>query len=189
MQPVKAPAKENPHLHGLIHAQLEEFVETRYGADAWKTILSEAGLGDKTYLRNVTYADHEAAAIISAASKLTNKPADDLLESFGEFLAPTLIATYRQLIQPSWKTMDLLLHTEETVHKVVRLRDSGPQPSRLDFQRIGPNVLKFDYNSPRRMSALARGIIKGVAKHYGETVTIEVNSIRNGRSEMTITIR
>ena len=175
-------------MHGLIHAQLDEFVETRYGADAWKTILSEAGLGDKTYLPNITYADHEAAAIISAASGLTSTPAATLLESFGEFLAPTLMASYRQLIQPSWKTIDLLLHTEETIHKVVRLRDSGPQPPRLDFQRIGPNVLKFNYNSPRRMSALARGIIKGVAKHYGERVSIEENSSTNGRSEMTITI-
>jgi len=175
-------------LHGLIHAQLEEFVEASYGADAWKTVLREAGLDGKLYLPNANYADHEAAAILSAASKLTDTPADSLLESFGEFLAPTLLASYRHLIQPSWKTLDLLLHTEETIHKVVRLRESAPQPPRLDFQRVGPNTLTFNYNSPRRMSALAKGIIKGVAKHYGERVEIEENSSTNGRSEMTITI-
>lgn len=175
-------------MHGIIHAQLEKFVEIRYGTEAWKTVLGEAGLGDKVYLPSVTYADHEAAAIVSAASRLTSTPAAELLESFGEFLAPTLIETYAQLIQPGWKTMDLLLHTEETIHKVVRLRDSGPQPPRLEFEQTGPNTLNFSYNSPRQMSALGKGIIRGVAKHYGEKVAIEEHKKPGGSSEMKITI-
>jgi len=175
-------------MHGLIHAELKRFVETEYGADAWKTVLSEAGLSDKIYLPHATYADHEAAAIVTTASRLTNTPSAELLESFGEFIAPTLLNTYRSLIRPEWKTMELLMHTEETIHKVVRLKEAGPQPPRLDFMQTGPNVLKFNYNSPRRMSALAKGIIKGVAKHYGERVDIQESNGGNGSSEMTITI-
>ncbi len=175
-------------MHGLIHAELERFVETSYGAEAWKTVLNEAGLGEKVYLPGLTYADHEAAAIVSATSQFTNTPAAELLERFGQFLAPTLINIYEHLIQPGWKTMDLLLHTEETIHKVVRQRKFGPQPPRLQFEQTGPNTLNFNYDSPRQMSALGKGIIRGVAKHYGEKVEIEERKGAGGSVEMKITI-
>ncbi len=175
-------------MHGIIHSELKKFVETAHGADAWKAVLKEAGLGSKVYLSNTTNADEEAAAIVGAASKLTGMPADDILESFGEFIVPALMSTYGSMTKPTWKTMEMLLHTEETIHKAVRLKSPGAQPPRLKFKKTGPNKLKFNYNSWRQMSAVAKGIIKGVAKHYGETVEIQERKGPGGSSEMDITI-
>jgi len=175
-------------MHGIIHAQLKQFVETTHGADAWKAVLAEAGLGNKVYLSNTSYRDDEAVAIVIAASKLTSLPADDILEAFGEFIVPALMSTFRSMVKPGWKTMELLLNTEETIHKAVRLKNPGAAPPRLRFEQTGPNTLQFNYDSPRRMAAVAKGIMKGVARHYGERVGIEEGKSPDGASEMTITI-
>ena len=73
------------------------------------------------------------------------------------------MSTNKSMTKPNWKTMELLLYTEETIHKAVRIKNPGAEPPRLQFQQTGPNTLKFNYNSPRQMSAVAKGIIKGVA--------------------------
>ncbi|MBC8038477.1 MAG: heme NO-binding domain-containing protein [Rhizobiales bacterium] len=175
-------------MHGIIHSELKKFVETKHGANAWKAVLQEAGFENKVYLSNTVYADEEAIAIVTAASRLTGTPPEDILENFGEFIVPALMSTFRPMTKSTWKTMDLLLNTEETIHKAVRIKNPGAQPPRLKFKQTGPNTLRFNYNSWRRMSSVAKGIIKGVAKYYGETVDIQERKGPGGSSEMDITI-
>jgi len=52
-----------------------------------------------------------------------------LLEDFGALSRRILIDMYWALIEPEWKTLDLLEHTEEAIHKVVRLKNPGAQPT------------------------------------------------------------
>jgi len=175
-------------LHGIIHAELKKYVEARHGSDAWKACLETAGFSHKMFLPISTYPDADAVAIVTAASKLTNIPAERILEDFGEFIAPDLISMYQSLIEPHWKTAELLLHTEDVIHRVVRINNPGAQPPKLRFEQLGPNELKLYYDSPRRMAAVAKGIISGVAKHYGQTVLIREHRKPDGNSEMSITV-
>ncbi len=175
-------------MHGLIHAELKKFVEAVHGPQAWNAILDEAGLVDRLYIANNVYPDEEAFAVVKAAAKVTGTPAETILEAYGEFIAPTLMRMFQGLIKPGWKTMDMLLNTEETIHKVVRIRNPGASPPRLHFEKTAPDTLHFKYDSPRRMSAVARGIMKGVASHYGETIDIVERKGPGGSSEMTIRV-
>ena len=175
-------------MHGIIHAELKKFVEAKHGAEAWRAILAEAGLPNKMYLSNSVYPDTETVALVTAASKLTGTPADAILEAYGEFIAPTLMRMFQSLVKPQWKTMEMLLNTEDTIHKVVRIRNPGAAPPRLQFEQKGPNKLLFKYDSPRRRAAVARGIMKGVAAHYGETISIRERRLGGDSVEMDITI-
>ena len=176
-------------MHGIIHSELKDYIERRYGNDIWKAILKEVGLGNKIYIHIGIYPDEEAIKIVTAASHVTGTPGEKLLEDFGEFIAPKLLDMHKSLIKPEWKTLDLLLNTEETIHRVVRLKNPDADPPKLQFEWIGSKRLKFYYNSPRRMSAVAKGIIKGVARHYQETVTIQEQKKNDIGCEMTIEIR
>lgn len=176
-------------MHGIIHAELKKYLETKRGPDAWKRCVEAAGLGHKLYLPINTYPDEEAVAIVTAASTLTRTPVERVLEDFGEFMAPDLLAMYRPLVNPQWKTIELLLHTEDMIHRIVRTQNLGAHPPNLEFEQTGPNELRFYYNSPRRMAALAKGIIRGVATHYGQTVLIHERKDPDGSSEMSITVR
>lgn len=176
-------------MHGIVHTELKKYIETRHGDEVWSAVIKQAGLASKIYMPVHTYPDEEITAIVSAASALTGETAEAILEDFGEFLAPTLMKMYKFLVKPEWRTMELLLHTEDTIHRVVRLKNPGAQPPQLKFEQVGPRELRFTYDSPRQMPAVARGIMKGVADHYGEELEIHTEASSDGAVEMSIEIR
>ncbi|HUQ14827.1 MAG TPA: heme NO-binding domain-containing protein [Gemmatimonadales bacterium] len=177
-------------MHGIVHAELQKFVIARHGRPVWQELLKGAGLGSKNYLTSQQYPDADIAALVTQAATMTGKPASELLEDFGEFMVPDLMNMYRPLLKPEWRTLDLLEHTEGTIHSVVRLRNPGAAPPQLRFRRVDPAEVHLSYNSNRKMCAVARGIIRGVAKHFGESVTIvESACMHRGAPSCEISIR
>ena len=177
-------------MHGLIHAELQKFVIAHHGREAWQAILKQAGLAGKTYLVSQAYPDGDILALVAAASQATGAPADALLEQFGAYIVPDLIGMYRPMLRPEWRTLDLLEHTERTIHHVVRLRNPGAQPARLRCRRVGAEEVRLSYDSPRKLCAVARGIIRGVAEHFGEVVEIEESAcMHRGASSCEMSIR
>ena len=127
---------------------------------------------------------------MSAAEKATGQPAADILEDFGAFIAPDLPDMFWGAIQPEWKTLDVIEHTEGTIHSVVRLKNPGARPPQLQVTRPTPHEVIIDYRSPRRMCALARGISRGLAGHFHETVVItESEYMHRGDNRCLISVR
>ena len=134
------------------------------------------------------YLDEEIAAIMKATSELTGTSEDTLYEDFAAFTVPSLMSTYEPLIDPKWSLADLLLNLEDGVYRMIRTRSPGAQPPRMQFERIGPGQLRFHYDSPRRMPALAKGFVKGIAAYYGVTVDIQEQENPDGSVDFTITM-
>jgi hypothetical protein len=109
---------------------------------------------------------------VAEAEVMSGIPAATLLEGFGEFLVPTYLSLYGALLKPQWRTLEVLENTEETVHRVVRLRNPGAEPPRLRVRRIAVDQVELTYDSPRRLCAVARGIARGVAKKFSEGLQI-----------------
>ncbi len=175
-------------MHGIIHMELKRFVEAYHGQEAWLKVLENAGLGNKVYWALSVYPDDETVAIVKSASELTSTPVQMVLEAFGEFIVPTLVSMYSSHINPDWGMVEMLLHTEEIIHRVVRMRNPGAEPPKLKFEKIGDNELRFLYDSPRKMSALAKGIIRAVAGHYQNKVSIQEKNVLGGNVEMLIKV-
>ena len=159
-------------MHGIIFAELKRYTEEKLGTDGWENVLSAAKLPFKTYLLIQPYPDQEALALVGTIATKLNKSVPKTLEDFGTFIAPTLMTTYRRLIEPSWKTLDLLLNVEDTIHTVVRLRNTGATPPALKAHRNSPQQVTIFYNSERKMCHLAVGIIKGIAQYYNENLSL-----------------
>ncbi|HSQ61864.1 MAG TPA: heme NO-binding domain-containing protein [Polyangiaceae bacterium] len=159
-------------MHGMIFGRLKQFVEAQMGAEAWPALLAAAGIGDKIYLASSAYPDEEIVALVQAASAKTGLPIPGLLEAFGEYLVPAYLGMYGHLVKPDWRALDLIEHTEETIHKVVRVRNPGALPPVLHTTRISPTELRLEYASKRRLCPVARGIMKGVAAHYKERLDV-----------------
>jgi hypothetical protein len=163
-------------MNGTIFMELGKYAETKLGAQAWKKLLDEAGLGFKLYLPVADYPDQEATALIAAASRITGTPAPVLLEDFGEFLVPDLIKLFGHLIKPDWKTIDLIANTESTIHEALRRTTPAVRPPVIGCERPNPREVIITYESKRKMCHLAKGIAKGIANHYGEQVIIAESS-------------
>jgi len=177
-------------MHGLIFAELRKYVEDRLGTGSWKKLTETAGLGNKSYLSSQVYPDEDVGALVTTASKLTGIPAQALLEDFGAFIAPDLVGMFRSLLKTTWRTIDVIDHTEETIHKVVRTGHPGAQPPELRTKRDRPDQVTVIYSSPRKLCSIAKGICKGMATHFGETIAIEEETcMLTGATECRLVVR
>src|SRR5207249_2825662 len=111
--------------------------------------------------------------IVNAASKRTGLPVTTVHERFGEFIGPHLLALVPSLVKVGWRTLDVVEHTEQTIHAVVHAQQPGATPPYLRAHRISPSEVTVFYDSPRRLCFIAKGIIRGMAQHFGETIRIE----------------
>ena len=82
--------------------------------------------------------------------------------------------------------MDFIEHTEEVIHRVVRIKSPGAKPPALKVTRVGPTEVLLMYTSARKMCSVA----KGVAKHFNEKITVtETTRMHKGAPECRISIK
>jgi predicted hydrocarbon binding protein len=176
-------------MHGLIFTELKRYVETKFDHATWEKLLENAGLKHQLYGTANVYPDQDIIKLVTTACTMTGLPANAILEDFGEFIAPGLVEQYAFLISPSWKLLDFLANTEETIHKVVRF-NKGVTPPKLSATRVADDRLVIRYNSSRKMCALLKGIVKGAAKIYKEPVSIvESHCMLAGDPECVVTVQ
>lgn len=177
-------------MHGVVFAELERFVTRSHGVEQWRLVLAQADMTSQVFVAVGTYPDADLMKLVQSASSVTRVPATQLLEGFGESIAPTLFSMYRTVIAKEWRTLDLVENTERVIHTVVRSR--GGTPPVLSTQRTDATHLVVTYGSQRKLCALARGIIRGIAKHYHEQVLIAETACmhtgaKNCRLELSLT--
>jgi Haem-NO-binding len=158
-------------MHGRIFWQFREYVEKTHGARAWVAVLKGAGLQDRAYLAQ-PYPDSEAVSLIAATATITQKPIPVVVQEFGEFSVPALLQMYAHLIKPEWRTLDVIEHTEKVAHGAVRREQPGAAPPYLRTRRVSPRQLVLNYNSPRKLCAMAVGVGLGLGKYFQEKITV-----------------
>jgi predicted hydrocarbon binding protein len=159
-------------VNGTIYIEIAKFAQSRLGEQAWREVIRQAGVPQRLYYRVAEYPDEEAFALFGALSLALGEPVSTVLEGFGEFIVPDLVRMSRYWIKPEWKTLDLIANTEQTIHEMLRQEGSNTDPPRLRCRRTAADEVIVTYDSPRRLCSLARGIIRGLAAHYGERVSV-----------------
>jgi len=159
-------------MHGIVFSELQRFIVRKHAHAGWKAVTEKAGLAHKVYLAAGQYPDSEIASLVTAASAIAGQEPFQIVEAFGEFIVPSLLKMYGHLLKPNWKSLDVIEHTEGTVHAVVRTSDKDALPPKLRTRRAEPDTVILVYDSPRKMCALAVGIGKGLARHFKETLSV-----------------
>jgi predicted hydrocarbon binding protein len=163
-------------MHGILFTALKKYVRTKLGDEAWTNLRAAAGLAGRIYLPVQPYPDEEMDALITTVAQLSGISTDHLLQDFGRAIVPDLMTVYRPLLSREWRTLDLLEHLESSVHPAVRGSNPGADPPALRVERQSPDCVLIHYDSPRRWCALGKGLIHGIAVHYGDRVTIAEES-------------
>ncbi|MGY2132928.1 heme NO-binding domain-containing protein [Hymenobacter sp. HD11105] len=161
-------------MHGTVIMLLKRYVQTQYDHSTWLKLMELSGLENVEFDHKTVYPDEHIYALVGQAAEMTGIPAGELHEKFGEYLVPDLMFMYQKYVQPDWKTLDMIEHTELTMHKQVRREHPENSPPVLNVKRLSENELLIDYVSPRRMSGLAVGIVRGLATYFDEGDRIDV---------------
>ncbi len=159
-------------MHGIVFTALKKYVRTRLGGEAWNNLRAAAGLADRIYLPVQPYPDEEIDALIKTVAQLSGISQQQLLQDFGRSMVADFVTVYRPLIAPDWRTLDVLEHVETRIHAGVRVNNPGATPPVLRVERAAPERVVIQYESPRKWCALGKGLIQGIADHYGDRVGV-----------------
>src|SRR5687767_3491665 len=177
-------------MHGSIFLELKKYVVAKLGTSAWQQLLDQSVSQTREFSPLQEYPDSDAMALVGTAVAITGMPADVLLEDFGAFNAPDLLEMLWGSLGPEWRTLDIIENVEQTIHRLVRLKNPGARSPELRVERNSPDEVQIDYRSARKLCAIARGIARGMAAHFGEHVTVsESECMHRGASRCLISVK
>lgn len=156
-------------MHGLIFTGFRAFTQSEY-----PKIAPELWRSAPRYLATGAYADEDFEVLVARAVELSKDSRRTLLRRFGIF---TSLSTFR-LLYPDYyashsDTFGFLLDVEEQIHETVRRTVPDSAPPRLDIVDRGDAGLSITYTSPRQLCDLLDGLVVGVSRFYGDSITIE----------------
>lgn len=169
---------------GVLLDQLTAFLQNTLGPEAWDRIAHEVDARQAVHGNN-----DEMSVLVAAAAETTGTPAAELLARFGESIVPDLLRVFGVFVNRSWTALDLLENTETVIHRAVRLHDSSARPPHLRITRPTQTHVVIHYASPRRLCAMAKGILRGIATHYGEPLdVVETACMHTGATTCTLVV-
>ncbi len=161
-------------MYGLIFFYIQKFAESAASNTiSWSSVRSSVATGAARYLPSQTYPDADAVQLLTSIADSTGHPLPEVLERFGRFLAPHLVKVAGKLVEPGWRTLDLIEHTESIIHAMIRTSNPGALPPVLETVRPAPDELHLVYSSQRQLCQLARGLMHGMADHYHERLEVD----------------
>ena len=161
-------------VHGLIFFYIQKFADSAApGTTSWSGARASVATGSARYLPSGVYPDAEAVDLLQALAESTGRSLADTLEQFGRFLAPHLMKVASRHVDPAWRTLDLIEHTETIIHAMIRSANPGALPPVLETVRPALDELHLIYGSRRQLCPLARGLMRGIAAQYHEELDID----------------
>jgi hypothetical protein len=160
-------------MHGIIFSELQNYAEAKHGRGTWDVLLKKVNLDNRIYLSRREYPDTEIISLVMAVCARTGLSVSAVLADFGQFMVPSLMRVYGHLLEPEWRTIDVIDHTEQTVHAAVRVKNPGAKLPMVRTQRLSPNEVLLIYTSPKQMCGLAIGIGMGLGQHFGEKIVAD----------------
>lgn len=158
---------------GLVFTEFLEMVEARFSPALADTIIVQAAPPHGGAYTAVGYYPHEEMlALVKALSEQTGQPLAELVGTFGEHLFGRFVSAYPQMFGQQAGLFDFLESVDGEIHHEVRKLYPGAQLPRFYTVRRSATELELAYESPRGMEALATGLIRGAAAHFGEPVSI-----------------
>ncbi|OOO01233.1 MAG: hypothetical protein USCGTAYLOR_02565 [Chromatiales bacterium USCg_Taylor] len=161
-------------MKGIIFNELQKMVTVSLGADAWEALLEQTPLETEGggFIGPQTYPDKDLFALVGTASRVTGKPVDELVRSFGKFLFPDLARLYPGFLKPGMTAKSFLTTVHDVIHVEVRKLHPDVELPRFRYEDPAPNQLVMLYDSPRQLCELAIGLVEGVADHFHETIAL-----------------
>lgn len=160
-------------MKGIVFTALNDMVEQKLGIDVWESALENVNPpsgGIYTSVEN--FPDSELAALVADISLKTGIPQTALLEQYGKYLFQVLAKKHSGLVTKEPDFLNFLKSIDDEIHKEVEKLYKSPDLPSLKWNQPGPDVLILNYESPRKLCALAVGLIHGAAEYFNVNIEL-----------------
>jgi hypothetical protein len=157
-------------VHGVIFTSLRDYVGAAHGSAAAAAVFE----GEPVHLLGEAYPDERLHRLLERTGEVTGAAGDATLRAFGAFTAQHSFARlYPAFFSIAPSAREFLLTVETRIHELVRATIPQARPPRLLVEEDGPDAVRIEYRSPRRLCVFLCGLVEGTAEHYGERAAIE----------------
>ncbi|SMF54556.1 Haem-NO-binding [Alteromonadaceae bacterium Bs31] len=154
-------------MKGAVFIAFNDMIEGLHGIEKWEAILNKAQPeSEGIYASAGSYADEEIVQLVLAAADELDAPASDITRSFGKYLFGELNKKFPIFASLHDDLFSFLNSIESVIHKEVRKLYNDASLPKISCSKINNHHFRMTYESPRKMCALAEGLILGAAEHY-----------------------
>jgi Haem-NO-binding len=161
-------------MYGLVNQAVKDLVLTTVGASAWEQITDRAGIRTDPFLAMSPYPDEVTYKLVAAASEVLERPAEDILETFGEFwITHSAERGYAQLLTMMGHDMPSFLLGLDGMHDRLRLSFPDLNPPSIWCTDVSAGSLVVHYASDRAgLGPFMIGLLRGTARRFGEEAQV-----------------
>ncbi len=160
-------------MKGFVFTEFLEMVEDQFGFDIADKIIKPTDLPSKGVYTSIGTYDHaEIVALVSNLSTETGIPISKLLHHYGKYLFGVFEQNYKVFFKGVTSAFDFLEGIDSYIHTEVKKLYPQAELPKFDTTRKG-NELKMHYQSSRKMSDFAIGLIEACMEYFGEHFTLE----------------
>lgn len=160
-------------MKGIVFTTFNDMVENRIGIACWEALLEKVKPASGGIYTSVEdFPDEELVAMLGELSVITEKPIDELLASFGQYLFHALATKHPVFVTDETDLFVFLQSIDGVIHKEVEKLYHNPHLPAIECQQPSQDLLLLHYRSPRRLCHLADGLIRGAAKQFNTEVLI-----------------
>lgn len=163
---------EGRTMKGVIFNVVEEAVVAEHSPETWDRILERAGLAG-AYTSLGSYPDAELLRIVAVAGDLLETNPDELLRWAGRKAFAGLGGRHPEFARTHIRLRSFLHSVNQVIHPEVRKLYPHSVVPEFDTTELADGTIRMVYRSPRRLCALAHGLMLGAADHYGEQLAVE----------------
>ncbi len=163
-------------MKGLVFTEFNEMVVNTFDEDMLDDIIddcSEHLSSGGAYTSVGTYDAKELVALVVALSKRTDVPVQQLVYSFGKYLAGVFSEKFTSFFDECEDVFSFLKSIDNHIHvEVHKLYPDAELPD-FSYEQESDNCLVLHYSSSRHFSDLAHGLIDGVAQYFNENIEVK----------------
>ncbi len=176
-------------MKGIVFTEFLEMVEDKFGFEISDDILTNSDLeSGGSYTAIGTYENSEMMTLVTALHKKTEIPVSDLLKVYGEHLFSRFRAMYGHFFDNAKDSFSFLESIDQYIHKeVLKLYPDAELPS-FTTERTNPNELTMLYQSKRKMSDFAYGLILGCLSYFNEEADVKMDPLDDSGNKVLFTI-
>src|SRR5262245_58539495 len=184
-------------MYGLVNTALQQLVTSRFGDEAWETIVRNAGVDVDVFVSMEAYPDGVTDALVGAATEVLGLSADEVLEAFGEhWVSYTAREGYGELLKLAGDSLPAFLQNLDNLHTRVGLMFPHLKPPSFWCTDIGKESLRLHYrpgvDSREGLGPFVVGLVKGLGRRFKTEVAITQTAHRRqgaDHDEFVVTFR
>ncbi len=161
-------------MYGLINNALKAMILEKFDEQVWHSILNESGVPSDSFITMRSYGDDVTYALVGAASKVLEAPAETCLEMFGYYwITKAAPNSYGDVLDVMGDDAITFLESIDAMHDRITTTFLNYIPPSFRVKRLDDGNIKVQYISERQgLTSFVEGIFRALSERFDCRVDI-----------------